>query len=422
MNTMKSNTGLQSVIGRELERIKAKPTYMVLAIFLPLLSILLFSAILSEEVPRDIPVTVLDRDHSHLSRKIIRMIDASPSISISKQVSNIEEGHKSIRDGSAYSFIMIPEGLERKVLRHDATEIVSYNNNVYQIPAALVGASMQSIVTTTSIGLKVKYRLSKGETTKEALVHAHPIKVDSHYLFNPYKNYLYYLETALLPVMLQIFILITTIYAFGSELKEKTYDKWQSTASHAFKAYIGKAIPYTVIFSILGIFINIWLFKFQGAPLRGSFFVISVAMIFFVIAYQALGITFVMITKDLGQALNMGAGFAVPVLALAGFTFPGVGIPKPAVILGKFFPFSHYLEISLAQGMRGMDLWYVLPSFGYLLMFCLLPITYSIISNIRSFPKEILDIDSWYVRPRYSYILLFCLLPLAYGIFIKFKM
>ena len=71
------------VLRREWGRIRKYPIYPTLMIILPVISFLFFAAVFGEGTPRDMPIAVLDEDHSPLSRQLASMIDATPAAMVS---------------------------------------------------------------------------------------------------------------------------------------------------------------------------------------------------------------------------------------------------------------------------------------------------------------------------------------------------
>ena len=69
-----------AVLRRELVRLTHQPMYFVLMLVLPVVSFAFFALLFNKGVARDIPIAVLDDDHTSLSRKVTQMIDANGSV------------------------------------------------------------------------------------------------------------------------------------------------------------------------------------------------------------------------------------------------------------------------------------------------------------------------------------------------------
>ena len=271
----------------------------MLLLVLPLCTFALLWAMFAQGVPRDLPTAVCDLDNSPLSRRLVRMIDAAPTVRVSGRVSDPEQGKDMILKGHAYALVVLPEGLERQALRRTPRPVVCYCNNQFLLAASLVNRDVRKAVGTLSAGLDVRFRQARSEMPEAAMARREPIVLDSHVLFNPYLNYAYFLESSLFPTMLQIFILITTVYALGVELKEGTAREWLECAGKSpIKGALGKLAPYTAAFFLLAVGMNLFLFEACGIPSKGSVALVLWASLLFVLAYQAVGLILVTSTSQ----------------------------------------------------------------------------------------------------------------------------
>ena len=66
------------VMQREWKSIWGKWPYLFMTIVGPLAGFFLVMWLFSANVPRDLPVAVVDLDHSGFSRQVSRMVDATP--------------------------------------------------------------------------------------------------------------------------------------------------------------------------------------------------------------------------------------------------------------------------------------------------------------------------------------------------------
>lgn len=342
--------------------------YPLFMFVLPLLSFGLLWAIFQQQVPRNLPVIVCDEDHSALSREIIRRIDATPSMRVAA-VDDFAQGRNLIMTRKAYALIRIPAGTEREVGRGMTAEIACLYNAQFILPGSMVTRDLGQLVATLSQGIDIRRRQGRGDTDAAARVHAEPIRVDPHALFNPQLNYVYYLLTMLLPTMLQIFILITAVQAIGSELKEKTASEWLATAGSTWRAVVGKLLPQTIHYLFLGMFMIILLFQWLAIPVRGSLGMIAAGTVLFVMAYQAMGLFLVSWFANLRLATSAAAFYSAPAFAFTGVTFPLMAMPLLGRVWGDILPLTHYLRLLVGQAIRGTTAGNALPECLILLAF-----------------------------------------------------
>jgi len=352
---MKNKGGIWRVARREFKRMSSRPLYIFIILILPLAAFGIILAIFSKGVPRDLPVAVYDVDHSALSRKLIRMIDSTSTIEVVRRVTDLESGHRLIREGKVYALIVLQRDLEKDVLSGKAPSVINYYNNEFLLPGSLIARDVRNTVGSLSAGLDLRFRQRLSQMTQVQPGIIEPIRVENHELFNPYLNYTYFLVSTLLPNMLQIFVIVMSVYALGIELKEGTAREWLECAKkHTWKALLGKMLPYTLLFCIVGLFMNNILFRYLGVPLQGSLGLITLASILMILAYQAVALLLVSITANLRLSLSFAAFYSSTAFAFVGVTFPMVGMPLPAKAWAGILPLYHYLRIFVDQTVRGM--------------------------------------------------------------------
>lgn len=364
----------KAVLWRELSRIRRQPIYPTVMIILPLFSFLLLGVIFSGGVPSDIPIAVLDRDNTTLSRKLISMIDATPTAEVVYSVQSMNEGERMMREGLIDAIVAIPRGMESDVYSNTQTHVVGYINGLNLSANGLLSKDIQTTATTFSTGIQIQMLMKKGLSEAQAYQQAMPIYFDKHVLFNPYINYAYYLLPSFIPMMLMIFALLTTIFAIGSELKAGTSGEWFATAQgHTGAALTGKLLPSVVIMILLSLLMNVVMYKWIGVPLNGSPTMIALSGVLFVLAYQSIGVLIISVLSNLRLSLSIGGGYSVLAFTFSGLTFPLMAMDWYIQDLSMAFPFTFYTKIFVDQAMRGAPVQYSIVSMGVLLLYVIVP-------------------------------------------------
>jgi len=369
-----------------------RPLYILLTLIFPLIAFAFFWIIFHQGIPRNLPVAVLDEDQSVLSHKITRMIDATASMKVSNKISSMPEGQSLLRKGDSYALINLPKHLEHDALEGSAPQVVNYYNNQYLLAGSIINRDVRQVIGTVSAGIDLSIRQKSGEMTAAAIAHLEPVQLKTEVLFNPYTNYLYFLAGTLNPTMLQIFVLMISIYALGIELKEGTArELLESAGDNPWKAVIGKLLPYTIIFTILGLFMNTFHFNYLGAPQKGSIFLIGVSTILFILANQAIALFLIAITSNARLALSMGAFYSSTAFAFVALTFPIIAMPMIAKMWAAILPLNYYLKIFVDQSMRGAAVSISLTDFGVIILFILI---LPLIAMLRM-PQLLTDSKYW---------------------------
>ena len=365
----------RNVLIREIESFGNHKVFYRLSLGLPVLAFLFFILLFETGVPRDMPVAVLDEDHSPLSRRLTRMIDATPSARVAYHITDMAEGERMMKEGKIDAIVSIPCDMEKDIYSNTQSHAVVYINGLNLTKNGLLNKDLQTVVTTFSSGIQVQTLMKKGLSEAEAYNQMMPIYFEKHVLFNPYINYGYYLLPSFLPLMLMLFTVLATVFTIGVELKNGTARQWLATAGdNTVVALAGKLTPYTIIFFALCMLMNTLLYKFIGVPLRGNVTLLFVSGLIFVLAHQALGVFFIALLSNLRLALSIAGGYSVLSFTYSGLTFPFMAMDLPMRIAGHIFPMTFYIDAFIDQAMRGAPVHYTIQYVGYMSIFILLPV------------------------------------------------
>jgi len=370
-------TGLKVVLLREIERIKSESIYIWMLVILPIFTFILFPTMFANGKADSYGVAIYDADNSPLSRQIVSWIEATPDVHFTNKVTSLHEGKRLIEKGDVYAVLKIPKGLENGVYSGSPKKMVLFYSNVNLSAGSGVSSSILRTIKTMSAGANLKKRIAKEEMFNQAMNNIQPIRLDTHPLYNPYLNYSYFLVSGLLPVMLLMFMLSTTIYAVGSELKNNTAKEWYEKSSKSVVvALTGKLLPYTAIFMFEAYLIDIIL-KYIGVPNNGNMLILIIATTLYVLAYQAMGVLIIVILPNIRLALSIGAMYASLAFSFAGLTFPLLAMDNFMQNIAQIFPFTHYLNIYISIELKDLPLAYVIHSFVALMIFILVPLLFT---------------------------------------------
>ncbi len=387
------HSSLLRVIRREFGRIADSWVLIFTTLVGPIASFLLVTWMFSAAVVRDLPVSLVDLDHSQLSGKIARMVDAIPAVNITHQSASLEEAKSLMGKGVCDAVLYIPKGMEKSVQKGAQSELALFLNNTNVVKGGVIQSQMVTALSTISGGIKVQSMIRKGEQPGIAIQKALPLKPDVHLLFNPYGNYAYFLTMGLLPLLAVVFIFLGTAYAIGIDMKEGTGAEWIATAELSTTvAIFGKLIPYMLLFFVDLMVMNILLIRVMGTPLNGSLGMIIFSEVLLILAYQAMAILFLTFTANLRLTLSLGSAYTMMALTFSGLTFPAMGMSLIARIFSGIFPYTFWLKVFLSQSLRGEPLHKAIVPMLILLPFILLGIL------VLPLFKRRLDDEKWLTR------------------------
>lgn len=361
----------------------SRPLYILVVLILPLLTILFFASLFKEGVPTKMPIAIVDLDQTAASRRMARAIDVTELSKVTMNLQSETEAMSELRTGNIYGFVVLPKNMQADIMASRQPVISYYYHNGLLIAGGLMQNDLTLILNTLSGGINIQKREAMGQPEDYIMSQVQPIRLSTHQLFNPTANYSVYVSTIVLPIMLQLFILLMTVYSIGIEIKERTSREWLQLSDKSIAiALTGKLLPYTLIFFIVMMFQNFLLYKVMQIPMQTGTGLLMLGSLMFVLAYQAIGIFCIGLLPLMRHSLNLSAFYGILALTLCGFSFPIESMPPIFQYWAAGFPVRHYMHIFQSQILAGFELRYSIVSYLYLFLFLLLPLT--IISRLRS--------------------------------------
>lgn len=340
------------VIRRELHMMFARPLYLFASVGVMLLSTFFFLTLMRGGTAENMPVAVVDLDQTSISRRLIHEMQATPSVDIQLITNSYSEARKAMQQGKIYGIFLIREGFYSDLVAFKRPRLDFYVTNSYTVGGNTAYKQMLTMVNLTSGAFQREVLRKKGLPDDVIMHRIQPLAIEGHMVANPWGNYSVYLVSTILPGILGLICLMLTIFAIGFELKMRTSHAWLRAAGGNYTvAMIGKLIPYTVIYLVLGIGCHLILYRFAGFPVYGSTVRLMFGLLLFIFAMEALGIFLIGLLPTLRDALSIGALYSMLGFSLSGFTYPQMSMLAPVKALSYMEPLRHYYLIYVNEAL-----------------------------------------------------------------------
>ena len=362
------------VMCRECRRMVSRPLYLFCMVIAPLLTYALFTTMMGSGLPTDIPVGVVDQDNTSTSRMVVRNLDAFQQTAVVAHYPDFHAARVALQRGDIYGFFYIPGGTTDKAIGGRQPRVSFYTNNTYLIAGSLLFRDMKTMSELASGAVARETLYAKGYTEAQAMAILQPIIIDTHALNNPWLNYSVYLCNTLLPGVLMLLIFMVTTYSIAVEIKDGTArDLLHSNGDSIYVVLTGKLLPQTIVFFIMAIAYNVYLYGYLHFPCNSGIGPMLLASFLFVLASQAMGIFMVGVFPTLRLSLSFASIWGVISFSISGFTFPVMAMHPMLQALTNLFPLRHYFLIYVDQALNGYAMIYSWRSYVALLLFVLLP-------------------------------------------------
>ena len=370
------------VLQREIRIIRGRPIYLLASVGVLLVNVLFYVSLMQDGLPHDLPVGIVDEDGSSTSRSFCQQLDATQ---LGKVVyyGDVHAARRDMETGKITSFVVIPEGFNADIQASRQPHLGYYVNSLYFVGGALAYKDILTMVNLTNGAVQRQVLRAKGMNEAEILGNIQPIVLDHHQIGNVTTNYGVYLNGVLLPGVLEMIVILITIYAVGSELKYGTSRHLMRTAGGSVSAALmGKLAPYTVLFTLLGISLEVCLFRWLHYPIAGSIWWMFLDILLLVLASESLALFIVELFPVLRLAISVGAILSVLAFSLAGFTLPVEAMPSYARGFAEIFPLRHYYLFHVQETIWGSGFAGWWKEVIHMLLFLLLP--YVLVRRLES--------------------------------------
>lgn len=367
--------GVTATVRREMARLASNGEYRAVAWWLPLGVVIFFAIFFSQEVVGALPVAVVDEDNSSLSRKVVSMIRATPQTALVEEVADMTTARTKVLQGDVVAVVEIPDGFSENILSGEPTSIIFYDSGANISTNSLAAKGVQTAVTTFGVGVSLQRATMQGVAPDRAIAQTMPIAFTTYGLFNPWLNYAYYVAPCFWAMILIIAVMLSTIYAVGTELRYATTVAWLRTANGSLVgALMGKLAPTTLSLWLLSAVVAMLIFGLFGASMNGSWTMLTVGTMALIVSYQAIALFIVAITASFRLSLSLGGGYSVLAFTFSGVTFPTMAMIAWVQPFTMLFPYTYFMRLYIDQAVRGVAWWLSMQDIAAMLLFCLLPL------------------------------------------------
>ena len=306
----------------------------------PLVYPLLYSWIYNNEVVREVPVVVVDNSHSQLSRKFIRMCDASPDVKVVAYVDDMDEGKMLIGRNVARALYYIPSDFQTRIYRMQQATISVYCD--MSLVLTYKAAYQTALMVSQEMNSEIQIQLAGKYTKREEQIQAKPLEADGQALFSPAGGY----GSFVLPAVLMLIVQQTLVLGIGlSAGTARESNRFQNLVPpdrryyHGmFRVVFGKAMCYLMIYILMGAWLTIIVPRIFHFPCLAHWQDLLAIMLPYTLACIFFGMTVSCLVRYRENVMLIMVFVSVPLLFLTGVSWPQTEIPGFWQGVSSLFP------------------------------------------------------------------------------------
>jgi len=336
----------------EWRRLWQDPWLRALSSWIPLLLLVWVAALFNGGLVRDLPVGLVDLDHSPLSRGLAWTLDSSASMQVAAEYASLADGAQALRSGAIYGLVLLPRELEKQVRQGRQPVVNLFYSGQMLLVGRLLSSGFSQALGTSAAQLGVLQGLSSHPVPLAARGEAVPFVYQLTSLYNLSGNYAQFLLAGIAPALWQILILMATISHLTRRLRQRRM-RW-TLQTTPLRLLVRLLSPLLLIYWCWGLVLVWLLFGWFGWPMVGSWALIFLAQGLTVLACLGMGALLYGLTRDGARAMSLAAGYSAPAFAFLGVTFPTADMNGLAQCWRALLPASHYAELQIGQASLGL--------------------------------------------------------------------
>ena len=344
---------LAAILLKEFRQMRRDRLTFAMMVGVPIVQLVLFGYAINTD-PKQLPLAVVEADHSEFSRSFVRALENSRYFEVTARPANEAEGKRLLDMGEVQFLLVVPPDFARRMLRgeHPAMLLAA--------DATDPSASGNALAAVAQISVQALDRDLNGPLAS-LRAGAPPFELRVQRRYNPDGLVRYNIVPGLIGVILTMTMVMMTSLAVTRERERGTMENLLATPARPLEVMIGKIVPYIVVGYVQVTVILVTARLLFQVPMVGSLTVLTLALVLFIAANLAVGFTFSTLARNQLQAMQLTFFFFLPSMLLSGFMFPFRGMPRWAQFIGEAMPLTHFLRAVRGVLLKGNTLADIVP-------------------------------------------------------------
>ncbi len=363
---------IRCLIVKELIELRSDPRLFGIVIMAPIIQLFVLGYAATTDV-KDIPLLVVDADHSVESRNLIDRFAASANFVIVDEPTDTHaiDGH--LEHGTAWMALTIPRGFGTDVRAGRPTSVQVTADGTDATSTGVALGYARTIVATYSADRSAALA---GQQPRL------PVDVELRVWFNPRLESRDFMVPGIVALLLLVITTNLSAMAIVREREIGTLEQLSVTPLARWELIVGKLLPYALIGMIDVLLVTAAAVAWFEVPLRGSFALLLGCSVIYLLSTLGLGL-FVSTISHTQQQASMTSTFffLTPMIYLSGFTFPIENMPAWIQYVTYAIPLRYFLVIVRGIFLKGVGLDILWPQIAALLACGLFLIT---LATLRS--------------------------------------
>ncbi|WP_343557947.1 ABC transporter permease [Sphingobacterium sp.] len=332
------------LIQREFKLFFNNKVLLMLFLGAPVLYGVLVGHVYQQGKVTQMPIIVVDEDHSPLSSSFIDMLSDNESIEVARVLPSLFDSKDIAMQYEATTIVHIPKGFASGVQQGRLPEMTVFVDGANTLTSNTAMMAVNVCASTLKAGIQIQAQMKRGVPAKVAAQQYEPFKTTFVKQNIRSGNYLYFMLPGVLITVLQQVLLLGLALSFSSEFEGNTFPELVKKIANPVGLILVKILPY-VLMSI-GILLLYWGFgQYYRMPLHADFGRFVLCTFVFLLAVCFIGVLVSILLPSQLKSTEVLMVIATPAFILSGFTWPSSLMPEWVQAIANVIPSTHYLRI-----------------------------------------------------------------------------
>jgi len=310
----------------------------------------------------NVAFAVLDRDHTTESRAYVKEFSGSAYFSELPAIAGGSDLERRLASGEIKLALEIPPGFGRDVRHGRPAEVGAWIDGAMPFRAQTILGYLQ--------GVHQNFLADLAATQGISLAALMPVTIETRFRYNQSFDSINALVPGDLAMLLALIPAILMALAVVREKELGSITNLYVTPVTRTEFILGKQLPYVAVSMLCFVLLVLMAVFLFGVALKGSLVMLVVATVIYLFATTAYGL---LISAFAGSQIAALFGTAIltviPATQFAGMLAPVSSLTGAGAVIGKLFPMSYFLPISVGVFTKGLGFAELAVTLFYLSLF-----------------------------------------------------
>ena len=327
----------------EFKRIFSNNVLLAIFIGAPIFYGILFGYVYQQAKVIDLPIVIIDQDHSPTSDKIIDAFEDNEALFVSDVRFSPGNIMAEMPTKQYDAVVTLPANFEADVLQKKHPEIRVDLNMANILNANTASKNIQSVLMTLNAGIEIEGLKKQGLHPTQALASFESFKINFNKLYNSTGNYVAFMLPGLLAAIMQQIIFLAMALVFSRDFEDGHFEILIEKSKYSLYHITLKSLPFLLMIPIMWFLVSLMIpyFKIDIDIFNFPMLVLVTLLSF---ASMCIGMLFSIAIPSQLKATELLMVISTPAFILSGFTWPTIAFPNAIANFAQCIPSTSFLS------------------------------------------------------------------------------